>query len=110
MAKIKEAAGRPMRKKYGMCIIGAEYRFVCLYCEVIQKIKNGSNNLHVCKKNLEECGRQEQIDKQKKTRAETPRKYYHSMTALRRRNGIKIKKDFLHLCGSRRKFMLAEKK
>jgi hypothetical protein len=79
-------------------------------CEVVQKIKNNSNHLRVWKKYLEEYRRLEAIAKQKKPRAETGRKYYHGVTARRRRNDKKIKKDFLNLLGSDRKCMLVAKK
>jgi hypothetical protein len=67
MAKSKEASGRPRRKKDGLYIMAVEdHYFVCVWCEVIQKIKTASNHLRVCKKYLEECGRHEQVDRQKK--------------------------------------------
>jgi hypothetical protein len=74
MAKSKEAAGRPRRKKDGLYIMVAEDRLVCVYCEVIQKIKNAENPLCVCKNCLEEWGRQEQVDNQKEARAKKTRK------------------------------------
>jgi RPA family protein len=108
MVKSKDA--RLNKKKYGYYLMGAEDHFVCVYCEVVQKIKNGSNRLRVCKKYLEECGRLEAIAKQKKARAEIGSKYYHSVTARRRRNDKKIEQDFLNLLGGDRKFMpVAEK-
>jgi uncharacterized ferritin-like protein (DUF455 family) len=72
---------------------------------VVQKIKNGSNHIHVCKKYLEECGRLEVIANQKKAHAESGRKHYHRVTARRRRNDKKIENDFLNLLGSDRKIM-----
>jgi RPA family protein len=108
MAKSKDA--RMKKKKYGYYLMDAEDRFVCVYCEVVQKIKNGSNHIRVCKKYLEECGRLEAIAKKKKAHAETGRKYYHGVTSRRRRNDKEIEKDFLNLLGSDRKFMPVAKK
>jgi hypothetical protein len=108
MTKSKDA--RAKKNKDGYYLMGAEDRFVCVYCEVVQKIKNGSNHLCVCKKYLEECGSLEAIAKQKKDCAETERKYYHGAMARRRRNDKKIEKDFLNLLGSDRKCMPVAKK
>jgi hypothetical protein len=83
---------------------------VCVYCEVVQKIKNNSNHLRVCKKYLEECGRLEAIANQKKARTESGRKYSHGVTARRKRNDKKIEKDFLNLLGSDRNIMPVTKK
>jgi hypothetical protein len=42
MAKSSEAITR--KKKYRFYLMGAGNYFVCVYCEVVQKLKNGSNH------------------------------------------------------------------
>jgi hypothetical protein len=92
MPKSKDSGTK--KKKDGYYLMGAEDPFVCVYCEVVQKIKNNSNHLCVCKKYLEECRRLEAIAKQKMARAETGRKYNHGVTVRRRRNDKKSKRTF----------------